>query len=520
MLTKPAAYPKTLSFFLGWLAVAALPPFYIFPALFVSLPGILLLIQDAPCSRAAFGRGYAFGFAFFAFGLSWIGNALLIDAAVFGWLYPLALLACGFFFGLFIAVPAWLSWYFKPLCAKYFAFPALWVLFEWLRSFVLTGFPWNLLGTVLAFDDRLIQFAAVGGTYALSLAVLFITAAPAFYIHNRTRRTLAAALAIILSGPVFLYAFGAFRIHNHPLDESDIKIRIVQPDIPQKVKWRDDVLETNFAKYIALSQTPGQEDIDFTVWGETASPFPLDLDAVHLRQLLPAVPPQGYLVTGLVRYQFDRISRYIPYNSMFVIDRDGNIPAYYDKSHLVPFGEYIPLRDYLPDWIRPVANVIGTFRSGSGPQRIELPGYPSFGGLICYEIIFPHQIVAPRNRPAWIINLTNDGWYGDSAGPRQHLVAARLRAVEEGISIIRAANTGISAVITPLGIVSASLGLNQTGVLDTFLPQPADFSTTYGKYGNTLTLIWCLCNLLLAFCLTFRTLHIKNYFNRDTHSEN
>ena len=510
MLTKLAAYPKTLSFFLGWLTVAALPPFYAFPVLFVSLPGLLLLIQTAPTARATFGRGYAFGFAFFAFGLSWIGNALLIDAAVLGWLYPLAFLACGFFFGLFIAVPAWLSWYFRPLVAKYFAFPALWVIFEWLRSFILTGFPWNLLGSVFAFDNRLIQFASVGGTYGLSLIMLLIACAPAFCFFNRTRRTIAAVLAIILLGFVFLLGFGEYRIRKHPIAESEIKIRIVQPDIPQILKWREDILESNFAKYIALSQAPGQEEIDFTIWGETASPFPLDFDAAHLRQLLPAVPPQGYLVTGLVRYQFDRGSRYIPYNSMFIIDRNGNIPAYYDKSHLVPFGEYIPLRKYLPEWIRPVANVIGTFRAGPGPEKIELPGYPPLGGLICYEIIFPHQIIDRNNRPGWLINLTNDGWYGDSAGPRQHLVAARLRAVEEGISIVRAANTGISAVINPLGIVNASLELNQSGVLDTFLPQPADFSTTYSKCGNAFTLIWCLCNLVLAFYLTFRTLHIKN----------
>lgn len=510
MLTKLAAYPKTLSFFLGWLTVAALPPFYAFPVMFVSLPGLLLLIQTAPAARAAFGRGYTFGFAFFAFGLSWIGNALLIDAAALGWLYPLAFLACGFFFGLFAALPAWLSWYFKPLAAKYLALPALWVIFEWLRSFILTGFPWNLLGSVLAFDDRLIQFASVGGTYALSLITLLIAGAPVFCVYNRTRRTIAAVLVVVLLGSVFLFGFGEYRIRRYPIAESDIKIRIVQPDIPQELKWRDDVLESNFAKYIALSQAPGQEEIDFTVWGETASPFPLDFDAPRLQQLLPAVPPQGYLVTGLVRYQFDGVSRYIPYNSMFVIDRSGNIPAFYDKSHLVPFGEYIPLRKYLPEWIRPVVNVIGTFRAGAGPEKIELPGYPPLGGLICYEIIFPHQIIDPENRPDWIINLTNDGWYGDSAGPRQHLVTAKLRAVEEGISIVRAANTGISAVITPLGIVSASLGLNQAGVLDAFLPQPADFSTTYSKCGNAFTLIWCLCNLVLAFYLTFRTLHIKN----------
>lgn len=509
MLTKLAACPKTLAFALGWLSVGALPPYYWFPLLFISFPGLLLLIQAAPTPQKAFSRGYAFGFAFFAFGLSWIGNALLIDAAAFGWLYPVALLACGFFFGLFIAFPAWLSWYCRPFAAKYLAFPAWWVIFEWLRSFVLTGFPWNLLGSVLAFDDYLLQFASIGGTYGLSLLVLLTVTAPALFFYYRDRKALTATLLLLLGIPLSLSGYGYWRIHQLTVGDSDITLRIVQPDIPQAMKWQEDVLETNFAKYVELSQAPGQENVDFTIWGETATPFPLDMDSEHLRQLLPAVPPHGYLVTGLVRYQFDRVSRYLPYNSMFVIDSEGNIPAYYDKAHLVPFGEYIPLREYLPEWIRPIANAIGTFQSGPGPQKIELPGFPSFGALICYEIIFPQQIIDPSQRPAWIINLTNDGWYGDSAGPRQHLVAARLRAVEEGVTIVRAANTGISAVITPLGIVSASLGLNQSGVLDAKLPQPADFSTTYGKHGNIFTLIWCLCNLLLAFYLTFRTLQLK-----------
>lgn len=507
MLNNFLKYPKLLAFALGLATVAALPPYYWFPVLFITFSGLLLLINRAPTSGQAFKIGYAFGFAFYALGFSWIGNALLIDAASFGWLYPLVIIACGSFFGLFIAFPAWVSWYFRTLTARWLAFAAWWVIFEWIRSWFLTGFPWNLLGSVLAFSDSLLQFASVTGTYGLSFLVLLSTSAPALYFHYRNRRAGIISVLIPLIILSFLYIFGSWRIAQAPVFESDINLRLVQPAIPQIMKWDEQVLEQNFKEYIRLSQLPGQDQIDFTVWGETASPFPLDLDPQHAEEIIPAVPPHGYLVTGLVRYQFDRHSRYDPYNSMFILDSAASVKAYYDKAHLVPFGEYIPLREYLPKWIRPIANVIGTFKSGPGPQVINLPGYPPLGGLICYEVIFPHEIIEKTQRPDWIINLTNDGWYGDSAGPYQHLVSARLRAVEEGIAIVRSANTGISAVISPLGIVTASLGLSKSGIVDAKLPLATDFSTTYGNNSNAYTLIWCFLILSLAFYLSFRSLY-------------
>lgn len=506
MLNKLARHPKTTAFFLGWLTVAALPPFYVFPLLFITFSGLLLLINQAPRPRSAWGIGYAFGFAFFAFGLSWIGNALLIDAQTFGWLYPLVWLASGTFFGLFVACPCLLTWYFRKLPSRWLALSALWVIFEWLRSWFLTGFPWNLIGTVLAFNDNLIQFASFGGTWALSWWVILACSAPALYIHFRSRKTLFFAVLFPLFSFLFLGLYGVLRLSAADHAPSEIIVRLVQPAIPQTMKWDPDSLQTNFKRYIELSSLPGLEKVNFTLWGETASPYPLDLDFAHNLEARQAVPPQGYLITGQIRYALDSHGAIKPRNSLLVLAPDGSTPAWYDKSHLVPFGEYIPLRRYLPEWIKPVANAIGTFEHGNGPSEIRLSGYPPFGSLICYEVIFPHQVTNPRSRPEWIINLTNDGWYGDSAGPRQHLVSTRLRAVEEGITIARSANTGISALISPYGTIIGQLSLNYSGILDLKLPKTRQVFTTFSKYGNIIALFWCFLNLILAFFLTTRKL--------------
>lgn len=501
MKNKLLRHPLILAFLCGWLSVAALPPFYLFPFLFITFGIFLGLLNLFPGFKNGFKIGYAFGFGFFAFGFSWIGNALLIDIASFGWLYPLVLIACGAFFGLFAAFPAAISSYFTSFRARYLALAALWVIFEWLRSFILTGFPWNLLGTVLGFQNELLQTASQGGTYLLSLLVFLTVTAPALFFHYRTRISLFLSIFIpaVILGCLFLY--GHNRLANQCFEESSTTIRLVQPAIPQAMKWNRSTLEDNFSKYIALSQSFGHDKVDFVIWGETAAPYPLDLDPDHLKLVTKAVPADGYLITGLVRYEFDADGKYYPYNSLFTIDRSGRILNHYDKFHLVPFGEYIPLKQYLPEWVRPLASIIGTFRAGSGPQRLEVAGQPSFGALICYEVIFPHQILNQQQRPDWIINLTNDGWYGNSAGPRQHLLSTRLRAIEEGITIARAANTGISALISPYGTILGQIDLNKKGILDIKLPRNSQFSTTYSRFGNIIILTVSALLILLAFAL-------------------
>ena len=498
-------HPLSTAFALGILSIAALPPYFCFPILLLTLSGLFYLMQNTQTAKSWFNLGYWFGFGFYAFGLAWIGNALLIDAKTFGWLYPIVLMACGGFFGLFIAFPACLSFYFKNIYARFLSFSALWVIFEWIRSFIFTGFPWNLLGTTLAFAPQTMQLASVIGTYGLSLLVLLTCLSPALWLCHKSRQNAVLSLSIISFLILLNLGYGFWRVNAlGDSQESNIKIRLVQPSIPQTMKWSPVSLDENLNKYIALSREKGLEDIDFVIWGETASPFPLDYDNYYRELVTNAISEKGHLITGSLRYEADENDFYQPLNSMFIVNKHGVIEAHYDKSHLVPFGEYIPFREYLPKWVRPITNTIANFKAGKGLQNIQIADYPSLGALICYEIIFPAQVVNKNQKPQWLINLTNDGWYGNSAGPYQHLVSAQMRAVEEGITIVRAANTGISAVIDRLGTIRHALGLNQQGILDTYLPQELETATIYGKYRNIIPLILCFLNLAFAFLLKIK----------------
>ncbi len=503
MMNSLWKHPKTAAFIAGAIATSALPPFYCFPVLFFCFSLLLLLLGKQTTFKSAFMVGYAFGFSFYAFGFYWIGNALLVEAETFGWLIPFVFFACGAFFGLFTAFPAGLTWLCKNSEKYTITFACWWTIFEWVRGWFLTGFPWNPIGSVLAFDNVWLQEASIGGTYFLSWLVLWLAGLPYYYISNpsfqRLGKVLFLATAVILS----VYSFGYNRLNTTPQEKSSIRLRLVQPAIPQTLKWNRETEEYNFQKYIQMSAANGLKDINFVIWGETASPFPLQQDLQHLKQVTLAVPENGYLITGSLRYEINKDGTHVPYNSMLVINKSGDIVASYDKSHLVPFGEYIPLREYLPQWVRPITKVIGTFGRGNGPERIELPNIPSFGGLVCYEIIFPGEIINKDKRPKWLVNLTNDGWYGDSSGPRQHLVSARMRAIEEGMAIARVANTGISAVISPYGEIIAQLDLNVSGIIDVDLPPPSQFSTIYSRVGNSFILILCSALLMLVYSSLF-----------------
>ncbi len=502
---KLAQYPKTIAFALGCLSVAALPPYYLLPFLIISFSGLLIMLGRNSSAKKSFLLGYWFGFGHYACGFFWITNALMLDLPRLGWLIPLVFVGSGGFFGLFTAFPALFCCRFKTFWAKLLAFAAAWTVFEWLRSFVLTGFPWNLLGTVWSFSNAAIQAASCFGTYGLSLLTIFAAAAPGllFFSRNRKAAVLAVSIPVLISG--FLFGYGTWRLSHYPDDRfSEIKVRIVQPAIPQQMKWQPEMLEQNLQTYVNMSRPVANDserpfNPDLVIWGETATPFVLRLEPQYLEMLLPAVPPQGFLITGILDYDYDG-EKWRPLNAMQAFDRRG-IFASYAKSHLVPFGEYIPLRRYLPDRLKPVTNVIADFMPGNGVETIRLPGIPPFGVLICYEIIFPAEVADNADRPQWLINLTNDGWYGDSAGPRQHLVATRMRAVEEGLTIVRAANSGISALISKTGTVLRQLPLNVSGTLDVYLPHSLSIDTWYKKYHNFPVLFICLLCIVLAVAL-------------------
>ena len=489
---------------LGSLAVQALPPFYHWYLLFVSFSGLLELLFSTDNHKQAFKLGWWYGFGFFSFGLFWINNALMINPEQTAWLIPIVFLASGAFFGLFIGLPTLLTSLVRSRFGRYLSLCSWIVVFEWIRSWILTGFPWNLWGSCLAFSDELLQSAAIFGTYGLSFALIAVTAAPALLLTDHRRATAWSTVAILILVPSLMWGFGHWRLTQLNSPQGDITIRLVQPSIPQGQKWSPELRQQHFEQYINLTRSQPLDNIDMVVWSETASPYSLDSDPEAMRQLQPVINPRGYLTTGVIRYQTDYYGGYKPLNSSLVINADGIIEASYDKSHLVPFGEYIPLREYLPSFIRPIANTIGTFLSGNGPQTLKVPNLPPFGIQICYEIIFPHQIIDSASKPEWLLNLTNDGWDGISAGPYQHLVSTRLRAVEEGLTIVRSAGSGISAVIDRTGRVISSLELNQSAILDVTLPRDLQISTVFNRFGGLLTLTLCFINILIAMLFNCR----------------
>jgi len=493
-------YPKTAAFVLGAILTLALPPYHQLWALFLAFSGLMFLAFGTNRTRKLVGLGYWFGFGYFAAGFYWIGNALLIDVAQTGWLYPLVLLLNGAFFGLFTILPVAVTKYGRNIFSKILLFAAVWCLSaEWLRSFLLTGFPWNPVSSVLTFNPAMLQILAVFGTYGTSLLTVLVAAWPAVWLVQPSKYRAAAACLSLLAG-LGVWQFGEYVLDTKPEvpDGHSIMVRLVQPSIPQTLKWDRAALEKNLQTYIDLSREKDIGYVDFTIWGETAYPYDLLYDEIHNRKLTAAVPTYGHLITGFLR-RVDDGYYYTPYNSFGVINKKGTLVGWYDKNHLVPFGEYIPFRKYLPEWVRPIANTVAEFGRGEKFKTLKVGDYPEFAPLICYEVIFSDEVVKKgADRPKWAVVLTNDGWYGISSGPYQHLAAAQMRAVEEGISVVRSANSGISAVINPYGRIVAQIPLGVRGMVDALVKPEEAHLTLFGQYGNRIPLLMSVLVILLA----------------------
>ncbi|WP_119461537.1 apolipoprotein N-acyltransferase [Rhodospirillaceae bacterium SYSU D60014] len=496
---------------LGALAALAMPPVHAVPLLFIAFPGLIWLIDGVRRPAAAFAVGWWFGLGHFSVGIYWIAHALLTEPEKFAWMIPFvvgglaALLAV--FPGL-AALTARLAWNagLGGGVARILVLAIAWTGFEWLRGWIFTGFPWNLLGYVWAFSEPMIQFAAIAGIWGLSLVTLiaaglpavcadgisrdFSPAAGASPAGHHARQWLSwsrgmgpvAASLLILAG---LWVGGALRLVS--ADEQTVEgvtLRLVQAGIDPSRKGRDGSREEQLAKHLRLTlDTPGFDSVSHVVWPETAVPFLIEREPQIRSALATAAPAGGMLLTGAPRGAPASGPLAQVWNSMVAIDEAGTVLGTFDKFHLVPLGEYVPLRDFLPFLSKITPGSID-FSAGPGPQTLRLPGLPPVSPLICYEVIFPGAVVDDEARPGWMLNLTNDAWFGISSGPYQHFASARLRAVEEGLPLVRAANTGISGVVDAYGRVTARLGLGETGVLDVPLPKPAPGLTPYARFGD------------------------------------
>lgn len=445
---------------------------------------LMILLNGATSKKQSALFGFLFGFGIGAVSLAWVSNALMIDNGSFAVFIVPALAGLGLFMGLFFLFPAWLASFAGAGVKRWVAFACWFVLFEWIRSWFLTGFPWNLIGSVWTDSPLVLQFASVMGVYGLSLITVLLLTAPALLPQYKPLGIMMLVWGMVLFG-------GWLRLYQAvPEDVFGVQLRLVQPNIAQTLKWNPQRADENLSTLIRLSRE-NNSHITHVIWPESAVPFLLELNESERLRLMGAVRQNATLITGAMRV-VNAEKRQLA-NSIFIIDDMANITSYADKSHLVPFGEYVPLRGWLPlDKVVPIG---ADFVAGNGPVTRHIPKAPPASLLVCYEIIFPNAVVADKpKRPDWIINVTNDGWYGLSAGPYQHLGMAQLRAVEEGMPVVRVANTGISAVIDSYGRLLKTLPLGTQGVLDSPLPRAVG-ATFYALFGNIPLFVLCLLGI-------------------------
>ena len=469
----------------GGLTVLTFPPFSILLFVPVAYATLFALLRHLAVARAAL-VGWAFGLGQFGFGLSWIAESFYVDAERFGAIAIPAVAGLSAGLAIFPAAAAAL---FTGVARRHaiegvmacLLFATCWTAAEWLRGHALTGFPWNLAGYALVDYAALRQPAAWIGSYGLSFLVILVgtLAAPAPFAETRARWSiLLLGVGIVIA----TWAAGIARLQLEPPSPPGLDLRIVQGNVPQQEKWAPENREATLSRYIDLSTRPGR--VDILLWPETAFPGFLDEDPEARSRIAAAIPDEGLLLTGVPdRVSTDEGTRF--FNTVQVYDQTGRSLTGYAKHHLVPFGEYVPLKGWLP--IDRMTEGLGDFTAGPGPRTLALPKLPLVAVAICYEIIFPGHVVDDLFRPDWIFNATNDAWFGTSIGPEQHLASARMRAVEEGLPIVRAANTGISAIIDANGDLVARLGTGETGVIDAALPFTYP-PTLYARFGD-LTLL-------------------------------
>ncbi|MFL6805026.1 MAG: apolipoprotein N-acyltransferase [Xanthobacteraceae bacterium] len=487
----------------GAMSTLALAPFNLWPVMFLTFPVLVWLVDGSAAGRlggvmSAAGAGWWFGFGYFLAGLYWVGHAFLVDARTFGWLLPFAVAGLPAGLALFTAAGlafARAMWTRGP--SRVLALAVALTVVEWLRGHVLTGFPWNAYGYALTGPLVLAQSAALVGIWGLTFMAVAIFATPAVLVDERiyTRRPwlppLCAALVLAACA-----TYGLVRLNQTPTSfVAGVRLRIMQPNLPQDEKFNYGAKQQVMSRYLTLSDratgpgTTGIRDVTHLIWPESAFPFFIAREPEALAQIAALLPQGTVLVTGGVRPEETTPGAQIVqgYNSIYVIDHDGSILGTYDKLHLVPFGEYLPFQGLLESFgLMQLTKVQGGFLAGERRRPLAMPGAPAAVPLICYEIIFSGEAV-PRagDRPGWLINLTNDGWFGNSTGPYQHFQQARVRAIEEGLPLVRAANTGISAVVDPVGRVINHLPLATEGVFDASLPRRIP-PTLFVRIGDSL----------------------------------
>jgi apolipoprotein N-acyltransferase len=497
------------AFTTGLLSALSFAPFGLFPFLLFAFVVLVLLIDGArshkrPVRSAAFA-GWSFGFGHFLAGLYWVGYAFVVDAADHAWQLPFVALIFPGGLALFIALACGVaSWLWRPGLPRLFVFAVCYALAEWLRGHVFTGFPWDIPAYAWGASFSILQSVSLIGAYGLSLLTILLgTSFAVFFGQEKPRAWLVPVAMTSLF--VAFFVGGLLRLQAVEVgDVPGVNLRIVQPDVPQQEKYQPDLRVRNWRRLVLQSiakhgQNSNQAPTHI-IWPEAAPPFLLSREPEALDDIAILTGTGRVLMTGAVRADTQPGEAPRFYNSFYIFAHGGQLLDTYDKFHLVPFGEYLPLESLMNALgLKKVVGIPGSFSFGPGPQTYSVPGAPDAGPLICYEILFPGAVTG-KERPQWFVNVTDDSWFGppSSTGPQQHFLIARVRAIEEGIPVVRAANTGISAVVDPLGRVRAELDAGEMGILDAKLPKalPPTLYVRIGDLGLLLLILGCVA---LAF---------------------
>jgi apolipoprotein N-acyltransferase len=476
-----------LAFLAGALSALAFAPVDIFPLFLAAVAVLVLLLDGAQETKrpmlSAFWVGWCWAFGQFLIGLYWVAYAFLVEAAAHAWQIPFVEIFLPGGLALFIALACVIAARFwRRGVSRIFVFAIAYGVAEWVRGHIFTGFPWNLPAYSWGASPGVLQTTSLFGSYGLSLLTILFGASLA-QLAARGRRSwqLPASLAVLFAA---FWIGGDIRLALvRPPDVPGVHLRLVQPNVPQREKISRRFWTRNWHELVQLSLKPTRTPPTIIVWPEAAPPYIFTRVPAAMQQVAALTDTNRILMTGAVRIFVKPDDRLGATNSFYIFGPGGVLLSTYDKFHLVPFGEYLPLADILEKLgITQVVDVPEGFAAGDGPHTYDVPGAPPVGPLICYEIIFPGAVTGAK-RPRWFVNVTDDSWFGPSSGPYQHLLIARVRAIEEGIPVARDANTGISAVIDALGRVRVALALGQSGVVDSALPAAVP-KTPFARFGD------------------------------------
>jgi apolipoprotein N-acyltransferase len=473
------------AFAFGCIGALAYAPTNMFWVLWICFPSLLFLLQGAPNLRSAFLTGWSFAFGNFVVGLYWIAASMFVDIVHFWWAVPLSVAGLPAFFSFYYGAATVLAWRvgLRGISGT-ISFALLWFLADYARGHCFTGFPWNLEGYAWNGILPVMQLTSITGIYGLTLLTVIAACLAALLAEKKKSHVAVFTSSLVLL--CLIAAWGMERL-SRPATMTTAHVRIVQPNVDQVDKWIASEREEHFQSLLSLSSAPSDKPLNAIIWPETASTFYLAEDAYHRHVIATEIPNGTPVITGVIRREQDALGIQHYYNSLVAIDHDAQIMTGYDKFHLVPFGEYIPVRKILP--LRTLANLGIDFTAGDGPHTLRFDGIPPFSPLICYEAIFPGEVSDRKDRPQLLINVTNDGWYARTAGPYQHFATARVRAIEEGLPLARSANTGISGMIDPYGRILSKLKLGATGFVDSKVPA-ALTPTIFSRTGETV--LWVL----------------------------